>query len=98
MGGRRTFPKIKGTYLERLPIPKLDFSNAADKSRHDRLVTLVDRMLALHAQLAKTKAPPVRAGLQGQIESTDREIDKLVYDLYALTEDEIRIVEDATER
>jgi hypothetical protein len=28
-----------------------------------------------------------------QIESTDRQIDRLVYELYGLTEDEIRIVE-----
>ena len=28
-----------------------------------------------------------------QIETTDRQIDRLVYDLYGLTDDEIRIVE-----
>jgi hypothetical protein len=31
--------------------------------------------------------------LKCQIESTDRAIDALVYELYGLTEDEIRIVE-----
>ena len=31
--------------------------------------------------------------LQKQIEATDRAIDRLVYDLYGLTEEEIRIVE-----
>ena len=31
---------------------------------------------------------------QRQIDATDREIDRLVYDLYDLTEEEIRIVED----
>ena len=55
-------------------------------------------MLTLHAQLAKAKAPPVRAGLQSQIESTDREIDRIVYDLYGLTEEEITIVEEATSK
>jgi hypothetical protein len=33
-----------------------------------------------------------------QFESTDAEIDRLVYELYSLTEVEIRIVEDATKR
>ncbi|MBI5323669.1 MAG: hypothetical protein HZB41_00010 [Ignavibacteriae bacterium] len=28
-----------------------------------------------------------------QIESTDRQIDKLVYELYSLTDDEIKVVE-----
>ncbi len=30
-----------------------------------------------------------------QIDATDREIDKLVYDLYGLTEEEIAIVENS---
>ncbi len=34
--------------------------------------------------------------LQRQIDATDTEIDRLVYDLYGLTEAEIKIVEDAT--
>ena len=34
--------------------------------------------------------------LQRQIDATDGQIDRLVYELYGLTEDEIRIVEEAT--
>jgi hypothetical protein len=34
--------------------------------------------------------------LQRQIESTDRWINELVYELYGLTDEEIRIVEEAT--
>jgi len=34
--------------------------------------------------------------VQRQIDATDAQIDRLVYDLYDLTEDEIKIVEDAT--
>ena len=33
---------------------------------------------------------------QRQIDATDRQIDRLVYELYELTDDEIRIVEEAT--
>ena len=33
--------------------------------------------------------------LDRQIDTTDKQIDKLVYDLYGLTEEEIAIVEDA---
>ena len=39
------------------------------------------------------KAPHDKTVLQGQIDATDRRIDRLVYDLYGLTEEEIRIVE-----
>jgi hypothetical protein len=40
---RKTFPKIKGTYLKQMPIA-LD---PDDKTRHDRLAGLVDKLLAL---------------------------------------------------
>ena len=33
-----------------------------------------------------------------QIQATDRQIDRLVYELYGLTEEEIKIVEEATTR
>lgn len=34
--------------------------------------------------------------IQRQIDATDRQIDLLVYELYGLTDEEIRIVEEAT--
>ena len=57
------------------------------------MLTLVDRMLDLHNQLAAAKTPAEQTILQRQIDITDRQIDRLVYELYNLTEDEIRIVE-----
>ncbi len=35
-----------------------------------------------------------RNAIQHQIDATDKEIDRLVYELYGLTDDEIRIVEE----
>ncbi len=37
--------------------------------------------------------PQEKESLQWQIDATDKAIDKLVYDLYGLSEEEIRIVE-----
>jgi hypothetical protein len=34
--------------------------------------------------------------LERQIDGTDRQIDRLVYDLYGLTDEEIKIVEEQT--
>jgi hypothetical protein len=50
-------------------------------------------MLALHKQLAAAKTPHQQTVLQTQITATDRQIDRLVYDLYGLTSAEIKIVE-----
>ena len=53
-------------------------------------------MLTLHRQATAAKTPDEQARLQRQIDATDRQIDQLVYDLYGLTAEEIRIVEEAT--
>lgn len=48
------------------------------------------------ARSPQAKSPHKKGVLQRQIDATDRQIDRLVYELYGLTEDEIRIVEEAT--
>jgi hypothetical protein len=80
-------------YMERVPIHVVDSSSVADKARHDQMVELVEAMLQLHKSLAAAKTPNEKEALGRQITATDAQIDQLVYELYALTDDEIRIVE-----
>jgi type I restriction-modification system DNA methylase subunit len=80
-------------YFGTLPIRTINFSDPSDKSRHDRMVELVERMLTLHKRLADARIPQDKTMLQQQIDVTDRQIDGLVYELYGLTEEEIKIVE-----
>jgi hypothetical protein len=89
---RQTFPKIKGTYLKQLPIRTIDSNDPTDAARHDKMVTLVERILALHQELPSASAAR-KADLERQIAATDAEIDALVYELYDLTDEEIAIVE-----
>lgn len=79
--------------VSKLAIRRIDLSNPTDKGKHDQMVVLVDRILDLHKRLAFAKSPDDKTRLQRQIDSTDREIDQLVYDLYGLTEEDIAIVE-----
>lgn len=53
-------------------------------------VQLVDRMLDLHKQLDTASIPSEKTRIQRRIDATDREIDSLVYELYGLTDEEIR--------
>jgi hypothetical protein len=53
-------------------------------------------MLYQQKRLAAEQMPYVKTALQRQIEATDRQIDALVYELYGLTAEEIKIVEGAT--
>jgi hypothetical protein len=80
-------------YIEPLPIRTIDFSDPADKARHDRMVNLVQRMLDLHRQLQAANSEASKQRLQREIDATDEKIDALVYELYGLTEEEIKIVE-----
>jgi predicted type IV restriction endonuclease len=80
-------------FIEQLPIRRIDFSEPRDKARHDRMVALVEQMLALHRQLAAARTAQDKRMLQRQIDASDRQIDRLVYELYGLTEEEIGVVE-----
>jgi len=80
-------------YIEQLPIRPIDFTDPADAARHDQMVALVQRMLDLHKQLSAATLPHSAELLQRQIDATDRQIDRLVYELYGLSDEEIRIVE-----
>jgi hypothetical protein len=81
--------------FRRIPIRPINFSNKSDKAAHDRMVQLVEQMLELHRQLAAARTPQEQTALERQIAATDAEIDRLVYQLYGLTDDEINIVEQA---
>ena len=97
VGRRDDFPKIVLKQTRSLPFPALDFTDPTDKAAHDRMVELVERMLQLHKDLAAARTDHDKTLLHRQIATTDKEIDKLVYELYGLTEEEIRIVEEATQ-
>lgn len=90
---RATFPKIKGTYLKELPIAVPGISDGAQTCRHDALVELVDKMLMLAPKVRAETNEGKKRTLQNAVEATDREIDRLVYELYGLTEEEIALVE-----
>jgi len=83
--------------LRRIPIRAIDFSNPDEKAKHDKMLKLVERMLDLHKKLAAAKIPDEKTRIQRQITTTDKQIDNLVYQLYSLTDEEIKIVEESRE-
>ncbi len=89
----RVFAQVKLTKVNQLPIRIINFNDSTDVGCHHQMVSLVENMLALHRQLAAARLPDDKERLQRQIQATDRQIDRLVYELYGLTEEEIRIVE-----
>ncbi len=89
-GGRL---ELRGIHLEQLPIPTLNLSDPSDRKKHDDMVKLVENNLDLHRRLAAAKTPNEKERIQRQIDGIDGAIDRLVYELYGLTDEEIGIVE-----
>ncbi|MCK9630365.1 MAG: Eco57I restriction-modification methylase domain-containing protein [Methanoregula sp.] len=90
---------LRGGYLRfftqdiaKLPIRTINFADPSDKARHDRMVELVTKMLDLNKQVQDAKLEHEMTLLSRQVEATDAAIDALVYELYGLTEEEIKIV------
>ncbi|EKE84171.1 type IIG restriction enzyme/methyltransferase [Helicobacter pylori] len=72
--------RYKKAFIERLPIPQITEKN---QELADKIIALVDKILAL-----KEKDP------KANTQRLEKEIDALVYRLYHLTDEEIKIIED----
>ena len=80
-------------FIEQLPIRLINFDVKSDRNNHDRMLSLVEQIMALHNRLKAVNSPSEKKVIQKQIEVIDRQIDQLAYQLYELTDDEIAIVE-----
>ena len=81
-------------YVERFPIYTIDEDAPDDVAARDAIVEHVDTLLDLHAQRADATTDAKRDPLQQRIDEVDAKIDRLVYELYGLSEEEIAIVEE----
>ena len=63
------------------------------KAKHDKLVALVDNMLDLQKKYRGERIERDKELYERQIKIVDAQIDRLVYDLYGLTEEEVKVVE-----
>ena len=87
------FLRFKKIYTSQLPIRIIDFNYFSDKQIHDKLVSLVDQMLAAQKELHHAKTDKDKSYYERRCKELDNQIDRLVYELYGLTEEEIKIVE-----
>ena len=76
----------------RIPMPSVDLTKKSDKEVHDKLVKLVDNIIAINKKLVGENNPNTKEILERQVRALDGEIDRLVYKLYNLIEDDIRIL------
>jgi hypothetical protein len=91
---RDDFPKIIIQQTRDLPLPRSGMVLHAP--RYSEIVQLAEQMLALHQHLSAARTPQEKTALERQATATDTRLDRIVYDLYGLTSDEIRTVEGLT--
>lgn len=89
-----TIDVLKNALLA-LPVPN-SFGALTGEVRYDKLAGLVERIVNLREQLPEAKTSHATTIIQRQIDTVDRQIDQLVYELYELKDEEIRIVEEGT--
>lgn len=89
-GGYYTFTT---DYLKPFPIHTIDFNNPKDKELHNKLDSLVSQMLKTQELFQKSKTENDKKIYQQKTELIDHQIDHIVYDLYKLTEEDIKIIE-----
>jgi hypothetical protein len=82
-----------GEILGRFPVPTPDFDDPDDAARHGRMVALVTEMLDLHRHLGLAVSEQEKRIITQEIDSTEKQIDSLVYGIYGLSVDEIAVVE-----
>jgi len=74
----------------------IDAENAKQKQAHDQIVKFVDIILKLNKKLQTTKLETQQQQIQRTISHSENKIDELVYQLYGLTKEEIKIIEQTT--
>ena len=89
---RDAFPKINTNTLEDFPVPDV---NKVEKSKHNEIIKHVDLLLQLNEELKEAKLPTRQEQIKQRIDHSEDKINRLVYELYELTEDEIKIIEDS---
>ncbi len=89
----RVLAQVKPTVISELPIRAVDLGKPGEKRVHDDIATCANTMITLHEQIHKAAFDSEKEPIRRQIAATDKKIDKLVYELYGLTEEEIKIVE-----
>ena len=82
---------LKHETISELPI------RLTDEGKEGKIIALADKMLSLNRRLNELgdKHTVERERIEEEIKKTDAEIDEVVYELYGITEEEKKIIEES---
>jgi len=93
MKKEEVFPEIQSYLYEQLPFPNINFDNQIQKLKYDKVIELVKQILDIKKQINITINKQERQNLHDKTITIDNEIDKIIYEFYDLTQEEIDIIE-----
>jgi hypothetical protein len=85
------FTKVRTNQLARLPIITLDINK--DEIFKNEIVIHVDQLLQLNKEILVVTLESKRQQILGKMDYCESRVNKIAYQLYGLTEEEIRIIE-----
>ncbi|MFO0356744.1 MAG: Eco57I restriction-modification methylase domain-containing protein [Sphingobacteriaceae bacterium] len=91
--GGRVFAQVKTVNIKPLPIKLVDSKSKTQSQKHGEIIGLVDSLLKLNEDLQSAMLPAKIEQIKQRIDHHEERINKLVYELYELTDEEIKIVE-----
>ena len=89
----RPMAQVKPTLLCQLPIRPIDFYDMNDLNLLSKMDSLVDIMISINKQISQESNPNTLDQLLSRKKSMDTQIDRIVYDMYAISESERQAVE-----
>jgi hypothetical protein len=90
---KNLFQKILIQNCKKFPIKLIDKQSKTEKPLHDEIVKLVTHLLKFNEEMQLAKLESKRDQIKGRIDFCEDRINEIVYQLYDLTPEEIKIVE-----
>jgi hypothetical protein len=91
-GEGRVIPQVKAAKLNAMPVPTLHADSPGCRS----LADVVDKVVAVMSRLREARMPSEIESLRREANGLVARLDRLVYDLYGLNDDDIALIEGNT--
>ena len=79
--------------LDLIPIRSIDFENKDDVEKQNKLANYTEQLLILYKELLTVNLDSKKVQIKSKIEYNEDKINALVYQLYNLTDEEIKLIE-----
>lgn len=90
---RQTFPKIKGSYLKKLPVFDLERADEAKQAAAARIAAQAQALSELYASMRSAADPQREVLLRRRAAAAERALNAQAYELYGLDSDDVQLVE-----